>query len=141
MERIFATDGKFRRGGLAAIFALVVLFASPLALAQCPAHDAAGWGQAIANGHAWASHGAQFQAGVVVNGLAYPPPSINNQAEFATLITSIIQNPDQHANIANGRAKYWLNASGTIVIVNPHANDCGAAFRPDNGITYYNNLN
>lgn len=43
-------------------------------------------------------------------------------------------------HLSSGRAAYWDQASGTVVIRNASAADMGTAFRPTAGRTYFENL-
>ncbi len=125
----------------AALLALAFVLAAPLpVMAACPAANAATQATAIANGHAFAKHQSEFVAGTVVDGLPFPLPSIASQLQFAILIEGIINAPDQHKALINKRAAYWSGGTGTVVIVNLDADDCGTAFRPNSGFTYYDEL-
>jgi hypothetical protein len=86
-------------------------------------------------------HGAQFVQGTIIAGLAFPNASITTRKEFATFIEGIMNNPTAPKPLNNNRTAYWHTATGTIVIRNLGADDCGTAFRPDAGQLYYTNLN
>ncbi|MCD9031608.1 hypothetical protein LDO32_08800 [Luteimonas sp. Y-2-2-4F] len=130
-----------RRGLGGVLVALLLALALPSqALAQCTATTTQTRAAAIANGHAFAKHGSEFVHGRVIAGLPFPDATIANAGQFATLVAGIINNPSQSKALANNRRAYWDNRTGTVVIYNPGANDCGTAFRPNAGVTYYNNL-
>ena len=84
----------------------------------------------IASGHAFEKH-------VLDHGQF---PGILTPAQFATEIQRIMDNPSASKRLARGRQAYWDEASGTVVIVDPHARDGGAAFKPVSGHTYYAHL-
>lgn len=123
------------------LFAALVV-AVDLEAAQCRATTLAGTADAIARGHAYAkhvTHGAEFRRGRVIAGLPYPLPSVTSKALFAERILAAMRARDDKP-LANRRHAYWQAATGTVVITNLNAKDCGTAFRPDNGRRYYENL-
>jgi hypothetical protein len=84
----------------------------------------------IASGHAFEKHvreHGQF-------------PGILTPAQFATEIQRIMDHPSASKRLARGRQAYWDAATGTVVIVDPHARDGGTAFKPVSGHTYYAHL-
>jgi hypothetical protein len=95
---------------------------------------------AIANGHSFTKHQAEFVQGNVINGLAFPRATIANATAFATFVQAVMTAPSASRGLSNNRIAYWDSTTGTVVIYNPGAADCGTAFRPTAGITYYNNL-
>jgi hypothetical protein len=86
-------------------------------------------------------HGAQFVQGNVIAGLAFPSASITTRQGFATFIEGIMNNHTASKPLNNNRIAYGHTATGTIVIRNLGADDCGTAFRPDAGQLYCTNLN
>lgn len=125
----------------ASLLALAFVLAAPLPLmAACPGTTAATQATAIANGHAFAKHQSEFVTGKVIDGLPFASPTIVTQLQFASLIEGIINAPDQHKALNNNRTAYWSGGIGTVVIVNLDADDCGSAFRPNAGFTYYDEL-
>ncbi len=82
----------------------------------------------IANGHAYNKH--------VIDQQEFP--EIRNNSDFATLIEDIINNPEEHKALSNGRHAFWKN--NTVVIYNPNAADKGTCFKPTGGKRYYDNL-
>jgi len=77
-----------------------------------------GFGDLIAEGHAWEEHGKFV---------------FNTQDEFAEAVEGVIHNADDVGAAvigAPGRTVYW-SESGMIVIVNPAAVDGGTAFFGD----------
>ncbi|MBK8906611.1 MAG: hypothetical protein IPM60_01485 [Rhodospirillales bacterium] len=110
----------------------------------CPGDDPASIARAIADGHAYRKHVVQsgeFSAGRRIDGLAFPLASIDTRADFAAFIADILADPDRDKRLANRRHGYWDENTGTVVIYNARAADCGTAFRPDRGVRYYQNLN
>ena len=122
-------------------FALVVvlLFAADLQAAKCKATTFAETADAIARGHAYAKHAGEFRRGRVIAGLAYPLSTVTSRALFGTRIEEAMRARDTKP-LANKRRAYWHASTGTVVITNRNAKDCGTAFRPDNGRRYYENL-
>ena len=90
-------------------------------------------------GHAFGPHQAEFVHGHVKAGLAFPDPTIANATALATFVKAILRGTPGVALAGGTRTKYWHAATGTIVIFNKAVADCGTAFRPTAGITYYNN--
>lgn len=128
----------------AAAGVLLVILAGCADADSCPGTDPASIARAIAGGHAFRKHvldGGEFRAGRRINGLAFPSASIETRAAFAALLADIVADPDQDKRLANRRHGYWDEDTGTVVIYNARAADCGTAFRPDRGVRYYQNLN
>jgi filamentous hemagglutinin len=86
--------------------------------------------QEIAGGHAFAKH-------VIKEGQF---PGITTPQQFAAHIEKIIDKPSAVKNLSNGRTAYWDSASATVVIRNPKAVDGGTAFKPTDGVKYFENL-
>jgi RHS repeat-associated protein len=84
----------------------------------------------IAGGHAFDKH--------VVQGGEFP--GITTSEQFSSTIENIINNASDIRILSNGRTAYWDDASQTVVIRNPSAVDGGTAFKPNQGKTYFNNL-
>lgn len=124
------------------LIALLLALAAPLpVLAQCAAATPAAKATAIANGHAFGAHQHEFVQGHMIAGLAFPYATIANPAQFATFIQGIMTGTSPSRALNHNRRAYWNARTGTVVIVNPGAADCGTAFRPNAGMIYYNNLN
>ena len=85
--------------------------------------------------HAWQKHGNEFSAGKRIAGVQYPAPGISSESELAQMVARILDGKGEE--IANGRSKYWDDATGTIVIFNSRARACGTVFRPNQGRRYY----
>jgi filamentous hemagglutinin len=81
----------------------------------------------IAQGHAWTIHRNEF-------------PDIATVHEFAVLIDTIMQNPSASKVLSRGRAAFWHQASGTVVIRDPRNSDLGTAFKPVRGNSYFDKL-
>lgn len=91
----------------------------------------------IANGHSWGKHKDEFVAGKKMAGLAMPDkPKITSSGEFKDHISKVMSGSSK--KLERGRAAYWDKATGTIVIHDPNSVDCGTAFRPTAGESYYN---
>ena len=119
-----------------------LLAAADLRAAQCTATSIADTATAIARGHAYAkhvTHGAEFRRGRVIAGLPYPLPSVVSKALFAERIAAAMRDGVDKP-LANRRHAYWQPSTGTVVITNRNAKDCGTAFRPNNGRRYYESL-
>jgi len=125
------------------LLVLPLLLWPGLLAAECRAVDDAGVAATIAGGHAFHKHvegERQFVAGARVAGLPYGGPEIAAPAAFQKLLLSILIRPSAEKALANRRHAYWDGATGTVVIVNRNAGDCGTAFRPDAGKVYFDRL-
>jgi len=111
------------------------------AVNNCTAVTNAEFATDIAHGHAFVKHHAEFVNGKVINGLAFPLPTIGDANAFAVFLTGILNAPTANKALVNNRHGYWDAATGTVIITNLKPLDCGTAFRPTSGMTYYNNLN
>ncbi len=107
--------------------------------ASCPATTQAQLANAIANGHAFTKHSGEFVNGVVIGGLAFPDPTIATAAAFEKFLNGILGAPSDQKPLVNQRHAYWDRRTGTIIISNKNAGDCGTSFRPTNGKAYYDN--
>ena len=132
------------RFGLPALFlAISCLVAAPgsaLADNNCTATTNHGFATDIAHGHAFTKHSGEFVKGEVIAGLAFPDDTIANADDFATFLEGILDAPSDNKALSNDRHGYWHDATGTVIITNLKPADCGTAFRPDDGKTYYDNL-
>jgi hypothetical protein len=81
----------------------------------------------IANGHAFDKHLGEF-------------PEVSTRQEFQQVIDNVIENPTDSKSLSNGRTAYYDSQSNTLVITDPSSADGGTAFRPTNGVGYYNGL-
>jgi filamentous hemagglutinin len=119
----------------------VLLLAAMPAWGQgCPARDPAGIARHIAEGHAWAKHGAEYAPGRVIDGRPYAGPPVRTADDFAGLVGAGIARPDAAKPLARGRRAYWEEDYGGVVIVDPRNPDCGTAFRPNRGRAYFDGL-
>ena len=66
-------------------------------------------------------------------------PEVQNQNQGAHLIHHIVHSPSAFKALGNGRAAWWDDASGTVVIFDPKNRDLGTAFRPSGGRDYFDN--
>jgi len=82
---------------------------------------------AIANGHAFDSHAAEF--------------SVATRSDFQGVVQSTLANPNTlFRGLSNGQSAFHNPSSNTVVIVNPSTPDSGTAFRPTGGANYFNRL-
>lgn len=116
---------------------LSVLVTTASAHAECTATTTRGIATEIGYGHALLQHSDEFQAGELIDGLAFPDPTITNADDFSRFIEHIMTTTDESKPLINKRTAYWDTRTGTIVIVNLGADDCGTAFRPSRGKAYY----
>jgi hypothetical protein len=80
----------------------------------------------ISGGHAYAKH--------VIKQNEFPNFT---QSQFTSHIEKILNNPSRVRELRNERMAYWHQETGTIVIRNPAALDGGSAFKPIEGIDYF----
>jgi filamentous hemagglutinin len=115
------------------VAALALLVASLLGVTVARAassDDAAQIARKIAAGHAYDKH-------VVAEGQF---PGIASRAAFAALIEGIIEHPSASRALASDRMAWWDEASGAVVIANPHDRDGGTCFKPRAGRPYFDHL-
>ncbi|MFQ3632175.1 hypothetical protein [Roseiflexus sp.] len=94
---------------------------------------------AIANGHAYNKHVVtQREFPEITNNPAFANRIEDMISAFATRIEDIINNPEEHKALSNGRHAFWKN--NTVVIYNPNAADKGTCFKPTGGKSYYDEL-
>lgn len=117
-------------------------------MAQCGAGSPDEVAETIARGHAYRKHvegigngegGREFDAGRVIARLPFPAPGIDNPDAFARLLRRALDSPE-NAELQQNRHKYWDRRSGTIVIFDQKSRDCGTAFRPNAGKSYFDRL-
>jgi len=123
-----------------ALACLLALPGSALAANNCTATTYLGFATDIAHGHAFTKHSAEFVNGAVIDGLAFPDPTIANADQFTTFLNGILDAPSDNKPLSNDRHAYWDDATGTVIITNLKPADCGTAFRPNAGKAYYDNL-
>lgn len=123
-------------GWLPFALGLVLLLGAPAAsrAGGCTAATAAAKAAKIA-AHSWPNHRSEFVKGQVIAGRAYPGPTLTNESQLEAKVESVLGG--YGVAIRDGRTKYWEASSGTIVIFNSRARDCGTAFRPNRGKRYY----
>ena len=83
------------------------------------------------------AHGHAFEKHVLDQGQF---PGILTPEQFATEIQRLMDNPSASKRLARGRQAYWDEATGTVVVVDPHTIDGGTAFKPVSGNNYYEHL-
>jgi filamentous hemagglutinin len=109
----------------------------------CPATDSVSTAAAIADGHAYRKHVVeerQFERGRRIDGRRFAAPTIDSEQAFASFLAAILREPAASRRLENRRFAFWDEATGTVVIVNLGADDCGTAFRPRRGRAYYDGL-
>jgi hypothetical protein len=106
--------------------------------AACAALSSRSQAKLIA-GHAFPNHHGEFAQDALVNGLAYTGEFISNVSDLTSFVDRIMQAPSTEKKTQRGYA-YWDDATGTVVIYDETARNCGTVFRPGNGMTYYNGL-
>ncbi len=122
---------------------LALLCSGPAAAGVCSATDTGSLAAAIAEGHAFRKHvieERQFVRGRRIDSRRFAGPSIDSRPAFADFVAAILDEPAASRRLENRRFAFWDEASGTIVIVNLRADDCGTAFRPSRGRAYYDGL-
>ncbi len=91
----------------------------------------------IAHGHAWINHSSEFSEKKRIANIEMPETlKIGNPEEFQNHITTIMTTKTPKI-IPGNRKVYWDDNTGTIVFYDPLSNDCGTAFRPNDGKEYY----
>jgi RHS repeat-associated protein len=83
--------------------------------------------ESIASGHAFDKHVEEF-------------PGISTPKEFQERIEEVIENPTASKELGGGRTAYYDEPTNTLVIEDPSNPDQGTAFKPEEGIDYYNKL-
>ncbi|MBN9671317.1 hypothetical protein [Roseibium aggregatum] len=128
--------------GVTAAVVTVTAWPTPAhAVNNCTAATNHDFATDIAHGHAFVKHHAEFVHGTDIAGLAFPLPTIGSAAGFAVFLEGILNAPTADKALANNRHGYWDATTGTVIITNLKPLDCGTAFRPTSGMTYYDNLN
>ncbi|MCX6073506.1 MAG: excalibur calcium-binding domain-containing protein [Campylobacterales bacterium] len=91
----------------------------------------------IAHGHAWTNHSSEFAEKKRIANIEMPDEQkIATTEEFQKHIATIITTNTPKI-IPGNRKVYWDAHTGTIVFYDPYSNDCGTAFRPNDGKEYY----
>jgi RHS repeat-associated protein len=121
-----AVIGRAVGAGIAGIEAIQTARAARAAAAAAVEASAEADATLIANGHAFAKHGAEF--GNI------------SQGEFQALVKDTISNPSDFKYLSNGRSAFWSDQNQMVVIRNPGAADGGTAFSPAAGKAYFNNV-
>lgn len=125
------------------VLAAIALVAPTTALAgdDCTATTSASYASKIAHGHAFTKHHEEFVKGKVIASLAFPDDTIGNANDFASFLDGILTaSTTLNKALKNKRHGYWDARTGTVIITNQSPADCGTAFRPTSGKTYYDNL-
>lgn len=79
------------------------------------------------------AHGHAFEKHVLDQGQF---PGILTPEQFATAMQRIMDNPSASKRLARGRQASWDEATGTVVMVDPHTIDGGTAFKSASGKNY-----
>ena len=82
----------------------------------------------IAGGHAWTKHAGEYYG-----------TAVNSAAKFKSLLEKIVKTAG--VGLSGARHKWWDTTTATFVVFNPKDNDCGTAFKPTAGKSYYDNQN
>lgn len=91
----------------------------------------------IAHGHAWTNHGSEFaEKKRIANIEMTNEQKILTTEDFQNHINTIMTTKTPKI-IPGNRKVYWDDNTGTIVFHDPYSNDCGTAFRPNDGKEYY----
>lgn len=91
----------------------------------------------IAHGHAWTNHANEFSEKKKISNIEMPDTQkIATAEDFQNHISTIITT-NTPKMIPGNRKVYWDDNTGTIVFYDPLSNDCGTAFRPNDGKEYY----
>lgn len=94
----------------------------------------------IAHGHAWTNHANEFSEKKKIANKEIPETQkIANPEEFQNHITTIMTTKTPKI-IPGNRKVYWDENTETIVFYDPFSNDCGTAFRPNDGKAYYDRV-
>jgi hypothetical protein len=94
----------------------------------------------IAHGHAWTNHGGEFSEKKIIANIEMPDiQKIATVEDFQNHVTTIITK-NTPKTIPGNRKVYWDANTGTIVFYDPYSNDCGTAFRPNDGKQYYDRV-
>src|SRR5262249_49492068 len=109
---------------------LTVVVLAAAARAATPTTDPAAIAARIAAGHA-------YDKPVVAEGQF---PGIASRAAFAALIAGIIEHPSASRRLSGDRTAWWDDATGAVVIANPHDRDGGTCFKPRAGRPYFDHL-
>jgi len=108
--------------------------------AECTAATSLEIADKIAHGHAWVNHGNEFAEKKVIAGLALPETlKILTEEEFQTYIMSVITTTKSKL-LPSAREVYWDSTAGVIIFYDPLSNDCGTAYRPNEGKQYYDRI-
>lgn len=134
-----------RRLASAGLICLAMIAASPVlvhAKNACTANSAvhADVAAKIAHGHSFTKHSDEFVKGFVIAGRPFPDPTIESADDFAVFLTEILDDPTVSRGLSNKRIAHWDDRTGTVIIYNPLPEDCGTAFRPDDGKAYFDGL-
>jgi hypothetical protein len=82
---------------------------------------------AIAFGHAYAGHAADLSES----------GELMTESGFEALILETLLNPAKSRELHTGRAAFWNEIEGLMVIVNPQDPEMGTAYWPKRGIDGY----
>ena len=85
----------------------------------------------ISKGHAFDKHGGQFA-----------DLGITTREQLEDFVENVMLNvsDDNVRALSRGRVAFWDTGTATVVIYDPRSIDAGTVFRPDNGRTYFTNM-
>lgn len=119
------------------LFIVLLMFTTAFAYAECLVTTNEEIADKIAHGHAWTNHGNEFSEKKRIANIEMPDTQkIATAEDFQNHITTIIT-INTPKIIPGNRKVYWDAHTGTIVFYDPYSNDCGTAFRPNDGKEYY----
>lgn len=119
------------------LFIVLLMFTTAFAYAECLVTTNEEIADKIAHGHAWTNHANEFSEKKRIANIEMPDTQkIANAEDFQNYITTIITTNTPKI-IPGNRKVYWDAHTGTIIFYDSLSNDCGTAFRPNDGKEYY----
>ncbi|HEX5710363.1 MAG TPA: excalibur calcium-binding domain-containing protein [Sulfuricurvum sp.] len=116
---------------------IIFIFTAAFAYAECLVTTNEEIADKIAHGHAWTNHVNEFSEKKRIANIEMPDTQkIATAEDFQNHIITIITTNTPKI-IPGNRKVYWDAHTGTIVFYDPNSNDCGTAFRPNDGKEYY----
>ncbi|MDP3464593.1 MAG: excalibur calcium-binding domain-containing protein [Sulfuricurvum sp.] len=123
-----------------AIIIAFMFFTTVSTYAECTVTTSEEIANKIAHGHAWTNHASEFSEKKKIANMEMPEnKTITSPEDFENHIITIITTNTPKI-IPGNRKVYWDNRTGTIVFYDPLSNDCGTAFRPNDGKQYYDRV-
>lgn len=117
--------------------AFFIMILVPVVYAECSVTSKNEIAYKISHGHSWVNHAGEFEEKKKIANLEMPASrKIATPEEFQSHIVTIMDTKTPKI-IPENRQVYWDDNTGTIVFYDPYSNDCGTAFRPNDGKEYY----